>query len=105
MASFTVRIELHNANRENYEELHEQMATQGFKNTITSDSGASYYLPPAEYNFEGSATRDQVLQGAKSAAASVKSSISQTYGSARRKRVPSTALGLYTLPRKSVPFR
>lgn len=74
MASFTVRVELHNATRDDYEKLHGYMAKQGFKNAITSDAGTTYLLPPAEYNFEGSATRDQVLQGAKAAAALAKSS-------------------------------
>jgi len=70
MARFTVRVELHNANSEHYAQLHKKMAAQGFSDIISAD-GRRYRLPPAEYNFDGNATRDQILQKAKVAAGSV----------------------------------
>lgn len=69
MTRFTTRVELHDANGLHYEILHNAMAVQGFKRTITSDNGASYHLPTAEYDFDGLADLQQVLEKAKIAAA------------------------------------
>jgi|SRR5579863_2344245 len=74
MAAFTTRVELHNATWDDYVRLHQAMRGQGFTTTITSDAGETYDLPPAEYNFEGQATLSAVVEKAKRAAASVKSS-------------------------------
>ncbi|WP_084801511.1 hypothetical protein [Bradyrhizobium sp. Ec3.3] len=74
MASFTKRVELHNADWSDYELLHKKMAAQGFSRVITSDNGKRYQLPPAEYNFEGSSTRGDVLAKAQTAAGQVKTS-------------------------------
>lgn len=71
MAKFTVRVELHNATREDYTKLHQQMARYGFTDIIASDEGRKYRLPPADYHFEGNATRSNVLEKAKAAAGSV----------------------------------
>jgi hypothetical protein len=71
MARFTVRVELHDATWEQYVELHKHMAAEGFTNVIASDDGVRYELPPAEYNFEGNSTKDQVLAKARNAAAKV----------------------------------
>jgi len=68
MASFTTRVELHYANEDDYETLHEEMAKQGFKRTITASDGITYHLPTAEYNYIGDKTKDQVLDKAKTAA-------------------------------------
>ena len=70
MARFSVRIELHDASWEQYTELHEKMSLQGFADTITTEKGA-VQMPPAEYNFEGAVTKEQVLEKAKTAASSV----------------------------------
>lgn len=70
MTSFTVRVELHNANYEDYEALHAAMAKAGFSRQITSDGGTTYQLPTAEYNRKGDLTRSQVLEQAKAAAKS-----------------------------------
>ena len=51
MAKFTVRVELRNSEDADYEELHKSMKKQGFQRTITTDSGNTYYLPSAEYNY------------------------------------------------------
>lgn len=72
MARFTTRVELHNASGwQDYANLHEAMRKQGFTQTITSDDGVTYELPPAEYNLIGSLARDAVLARAKTAAASI----------------------------------
>jgi len=68
MALFTVRVELREAEREDYAVLHEEMALRGFGDTITGSSGSTYQLPDAEYNYEGKATRAEVLAMAKAAA-------------------------------------
>lgn len=70
MASFTTRVELHDAvYTSDYDTLHAAMAAEGFIRTITSDEGTTYNLPTAEYNKVGTYTRDQVLESAKRAAA------------------------------------
>jgi hypothetical protein len=69
MTRFTTRVELHDANGLHYEILHNAMAVQGFKRTITADTGAAYHLPTAEYDFDGLADLHQVLEKAKFAAA------------------------------------
>lgn len=70
MARFTVRVELHDASWEQYEKLYDEMAARGFIDTI-SYQGGTVKLPPAEYNFDGNATKEQVLEKAKDAAAQV----------------------------------
>ncbi|MFQ6333986.1 hypothetical protein [Methylophilus sp. 3sh_L] len=70
MARFTVRVELHDASWEQYNELHKKMSLQGFTDTIEGES-KTVQMPPAEYNFEGSVTRQDVLDRAKNAASSV----------------------------------
>lgn len=69
MSSFTTRIELHNATWSDYDKLHTEATKRGFSNVIVADGGARYRLPTAEYNFVGTATRAQILELAKSAAA------------------------------------
>jgi len=70
MARFTTRVELHYAGDEDYTNLHAAMGAEGFSRLITSDDGATYHLPTAEYNFEGDMTRGEVLEAAKRAAKS-----------------------------------
>lgn len=74
MATFTSRVELHGGNWDDYEKLHVEMGRRGFSRTITSDKNVTYDLPPAEYNYEGAATKNDVLEKAKAAAATVVSS-------------------------------
>lgn len=70
MARFTIRIELHDASWEQYTELYERMSLQGFSDTITTENGV-VKMPPAEYNFEGDVTKEEVLEKSKIAASSV----------------------------------
>jgi hypothetical protein len=71
MARYTIRIELHDATWDEYEAMYEYLEAQGITDIITSSDGARYKMPPAEYNYEGNATRAQVLDMAKASAAKV----------------------------------
>ena len=68
MARFTVRVELHRANEDDYEALHAAMEGAGFSRRITSERGVTFLLPTAEYNLDKAATLEQVLDLAKEAA-------------------------------------
>jgi hypothetical protein len=68
MSLFTVRIELHHAQWDDYEVLHGAMERQGFSRQITSDDGESYHMPWAEYNGTATLTSMQVLDIAQVAA-------------------------------------
>lgn len=69
MAKFTVRVELHDANSEDYDNLHKKMEAKGYSREISSN-GKTYQLPSAEYicekNLEVTAVRDEVKEIAKS---------------------------------------
>jgi hypothetical protein len=49
VASFLVRVELHDADWDDYEQLHAQMADRGFCREIRGSDGRTYQLPTAEY--------------------------------------------------------
>lgn len=68
MATFMTRVELHDANYQDYVNLHAYMGREGFTNTITSDQGTTYQLPPAEYRLQANLNRAEVLEKAKRAA-------------------------------------
>ena len=69
MASFTVRVELHDdPTSEDYDTLHEAMENEGFSRIIKDSKGTEYHLPDAEYIISGSFTKQNVLQKAKNAA-------------------------------------
>ena len=68
MTSFMTRVELHGATYQDYVALHGHMTSQGFTNTIRSDAGKIYELPPAEYNLIANCTRADALEKAKNAA-------------------------------------
>jgi hypothetical protein len=74
MTSFTTRVELHDATWSDYTKLHEEMRGRGFRQTITSDDGIVYELPPAEYDYQGTVTAADVLAKARAAAEAVKPS-------------------------------
>lgn len=54
MAMFVARVELHGANAETYQRLHEAMQAIGFNRTITGDNGGRYLLPTGEYHHPAS---------------------------------------------------
>lgn len=71
MPRFTVRVELHDADTwAHYEKLYEYMGREGFTDTLVTEQG-HVKMPPAEYNYEGSATRAEVLAKAQAAAGRV----------------------------------
>ncbi len=69
MARFVTRVELHDADYDDYEPLHSAMEAEGFERTITSGDDVTYHLPTAEYYCETALTRRDVLAAAKRAAA------------------------------------
>jgi hypothetical protein len=69
MAQYTVRVELHRANSDDYDLLHEYMGEEGFRRYITnSNDGIKYQLPTAEYSISSDSDRSAVLKKAKQAA-------------------------------------
>jgi hypothetical protein len=69
MSSFTIRVELHDANWQHYVDMAKDLATKGVTDVITADNGTSYKMSPAEYNYEGNVTIDAVLEAVKASAA------------------------------------
>jgi hypothetical protein len=73
MTSYTVRVELHRADEDDYTSLHAAMEEQGFVRWIVGTDGSKKRLPTAEYNIPNMAIeRVEVVRRAKSAANSVK---------------------------------
>ncbi|HTV30492.1 MAG TPA: hypothetical protein VMF32_22295 [Xanthobacteraceae bacterium] len=72
MSWFVTRVELHDASRSDYTQLHEAMRKQGFTLDIVGSDGTRYSLPPAEYYYDGTVSRGDVIGKAKKAAESVK---------------------------------
>jgi len=68
MAQFTVRVELHRANQDDYEALYSAMEDEGFSRQIKSSDGERYRLPTAEYNRTSSKNRQEILDSAAIAA-------------------------------------
>jgi len=69
MASFTIRVELHDANWQHYVDMAMDLTSKGITDVITADNGTRYRMSPAEYNYEGNATIDAVLEAVKESAA------------------------------------
>jgi hypothetical protein len=68
MADFTVRVELHGAEWEDYDVLRVEMETEGFAAAVRGSGGTAYELPAGEYVFSADLTRQQVLMRAQRAA-------------------------------------
>jgi len=68
MAKYTVRIVLHDADSDDYDELYEAMDEEGFSDEIASNAGKTYKMPDGEYDISGSLEIDDVLKKAKNAA-------------------------------------
>jgi hypothetical protein len=69
MASFTIRVELHDANWQHYVDMAKDLASKGITDVIVADNGTSYKTAPAEYNYVGNTSADDVLEAAKASAA------------------------------------
>jgi hypothetical protein len=65
MADFTVRVELHGAEWEDYDALRVEMEEEGFSPTVQGSGGMGYELPAGEYAVSGEWTRQQVLARAR----------------------------------------
>ncbi|EOY4338587.1 hypothetical protein ACP5YT_000187 [Cronobacter malonaticus] len=71
MTRYTVRVELHDADGSDYDDLHDEMAKRGFSKTIIVD-GVECDLPTAEYSLlEEGTTSTAVLRRAVAAANAV----------------------------------
>lgn len=68
MAMFSIRVELHGATGSDYNSLAEHLRQRGIVDVITDDNGLRYKLPPAEYNYVGNATLEQVFASVEGAA-------------------------------------
>jgi hypothetical protein len=68
MASFITRVELHDADYQDYINLHLYMRQEGYTTTIRANAGATYHLPPAEYELIDDCTAEQALRRAERAA-------------------------------------
>lgn len=66
--SYLVRVELHEAQVRDYQNLHVQMEFRGFHRVIRGDNGNLYHLPMAEYITETLQSGEQVRALADSAA-------------------------------------
>lgn len=67
MASFTVRIVLHDADWDDYNTLYEEMSKEGFTDEIFSSDGIKYEMPDGEYDISGAMTKSDVMAKAKRA--------------------------------------
>lgn len=72
MPRYTVRIELPNADYDDYQNLHDRMSNNGFHKYIKSSDGVWYNLPDAEYNYDGNLDLEGVFQSAINIAKSVR---------------------------------
>src|SRR5579872_1592257 len=74
MTNYTVRVELHNADEDDYATLHAEMEDRGFVRWSAGKDGSKDRLPTAEYNLAGTnIQRDEALKRAKAAAYAAKS--------------------------------
>ncbi len=71
---YTVRVELHEPPKPNYDDLHREMELEGFRRWISAGEGADeekLALPTAEYAIDSIESPDQILtraqRGAKAA--------------------------------------
>ncbi|WP_333610136.1 hypothetical protein [Pantoea piersonii] len=72
MTNYTVRVELHDADSDDYDSLHNEMHKRGFRKTIRIDD-ETWELPTAEYSYIADGTsRASVLAKAEVAANKVK---------------------------------
>jgi hypothetical protein len=73
MTDYTIRVVLKdNATWNDYVKLHDALARAGISDEIAADDGTIYKMPPAEYNYSGTASLQQVHAAAKTAANTIK---------------------------------
>lgn len=69
MAQFTIRVELHGAEWDDYVQLASALAQRNITDVIANGEGVEYKMPPAEYQCQGDLTaaevRDICVEAAK----------------------------------------
>jgi hypothetical protein len=101
MSYFTVRVELHDARRADYNALHAAMAQKGFSRSLTSDDGRTYELPWAEFDCFAKLTAIQILgivQEAASIAGDRNSILVTEVKSRAWSGLPVATVDAYTVP-------
>ncbi|WP_343725634.1 hypothetical protein [Herbaspirillum huttiense] len=69
MTNFTIRVLLEaEADEDDYARLDSVMKRSEIQNTITSELGKKYQLPPGEYSYSGEIDRKSLLEKVKAAA-------------------------------------
>jgi hypothetical protein len=69
MHFYTIRVELHAASWQDYINLANDLSAKGIVTSITANEGVAYHMLPAEYNYQGPADIDTVLNASKASAA------------------------------------
>lgn len=72
MARYIVRVELHGADSEDYDSLHEKMNGKGYSREIRDGKGAWFHLPTAEYTIVKTSTALNIRKEVCAIAGSVK---------------------------------
>lgn len=68
MATFTIRVELHDATRQNYIDMAADLARYGITDEVEASNGITYQMSPAEYNYVGNASLENVLDTVRACA-------------------------------------
>lgn len=68
MSKYTTRVQLIDADSDDYDTLYEEMEKEGFSKAITNGDGVKYDLPDAEYNIDSTLDSSTILNKAKIAA-------------------------------------
>ena len=71
MNTFTIRVVLHEGTWQDYFALEEDLAKKGIVDVIAGSDGNAYKMPPAEYNYIGPETIEQVREMARASAAKI----------------------------------
>jgi hypothetical protein len=72
MASFTVRVELHDADATDYAMLDEGMKEEGFERWIIAPGGGKHRLPTGEYHINSTLQLETIMEQALEAAYTAK---------------------------------
>lgn len=62
--TYTIRVELHDANWQDYARLHSNMEAAGYRRFVVADDGTKYQLPTAEYDLTTTLNIEQVRDAA-----------------------------------------
>ncbi|MCC3701836.1 type V toxin-antitoxin system endoribonuclease antitoxin GhoS [Rouxiella badensis] len=59
-STFTVRVQLHEADWAQYEKLHAKMEESGYARQVTAESGTTYFLPDGEFSIRSSRQEGEI---------------------------------------------